>query len=128
MAENHGRQQVGEPLLRSDGARVAAQRLPLPPREHVRHLLVRPVLEEPGEEEVAGLQQREVLDIVDVPARQEPGGLEVQQGGGDDQEFGGLVQVRGLAESSGISDELVGDLGERDLGDVELPGADELEQ
>ena len=58
-------------------------------------------------------------------------GLEVEQGRGDEQELGGLAQVPvgvgGLGRLD-VGDELVGDLGQGDLGDVELVLADQAEQ
>ena len=57
VAELHRWEQVGEARLHGHGARVAAQRVLLPVRELVRHLLVGAVLQEASEEEVAGLEQ-----------------------------------------------------------------------
>ena len=64
-----------------------------PVGEEGGRLLVGAVLQQPGEEQVARLEQREVLLVVDLAARQQPGGLEVEQRGGDDEELGGLAQV-----------------------------------
>ena len=60
--------------------------------------------------------------------RQQPGGLEVEQGRGDDQELAGLAEVPLLLGAADVGDELVGDLRERDLGDVELVLGDQAEQ
>src|SRR5690606_30348877 len=89
------------------------------------------VLEEPREEEVPGLEQREVLLVLHFGLRQQPRSLEIQEGRGDEQERGGLLQVPAAAlrrSSLDVSDELVGDLGERDLGDIELVLGDQLQQ
>ena len=91
-------------------------------------LLVGLVLQQPGEEEVTGLEQLEVVLVVDLGGRQQPGGLEVEEGGGDDEELAGLVEVQFLAQRAQVRDELVGDLRQRDLGDVELVLADQLQQ
>ncbi len=56
------------------------------------HVLEGLVLEQPGEQEVAGFQQGDVLVVLNLARGQEPGGLEVQEGGGDHQEFAGLIQ------------------------------------
>ncbi len=79
-ADQHLGQQAGEPLLQPDRPRVPP-RLPRQPLlEHGRDLLERAVLQEPGEEQVARLEQREVLLVLDVALRQQPGGLQVEQG------------------------------------------------
>src|SRR5581483_8472998 len=53
-------------------------------------VLERLALEQPGEEEVALLPEGELLVELDVvPPGQEPAGLQLDQGGGDEQELGG---------------------------------------
>ena len=93
-----------------------------------RDVLERAVLQQPGEQQVAHLQQRQVLFVVDLPGRQQPGGLEVEQGRGDHQKRGGLLQVQLRADLAGVGDEVVGDLVQRHLGDVETMGEDQLQQ
>ena len=97
--------------------------------EHPGDLLERAVLQQPGEQQVARLEQREVLLVLDVALRQQPRRLEVEQGGGDEQERRGLLEVP-LRSPAGldVGDELVGDLRQRDLGDVELVLGDQAEQ
>ena len=110
-----------------------------PPREPLgrgRHpagedrgdLLVGPVLQQPGEEQVARLEQGQVLLVLDLARRQQPGGLQVEQGGGHEQEVGHLVQVPAAGALLDVGDELVGDLGQRHLGDVQLVLGDQPEQ
>ena len=60
--------------------------------------------------------------------RQQPRGLEVEQGGRDDEELRGLVEVGVVAERGEVGDEVVGDAVQRQLGDVELVLADELQE
>ena len=96
--------------------------------EHRGDLLERAVLQQPGEQQVAGLQQREVLLVLDVALRQQPGGLEVEQRRGDQQERRRLLEVPDLAAGLDVRDELVGDLRQRHLGDVELVLGDQAEQ
>src|SRR5689334_20004833 len=80
------------------GSAGVALLLPRHPRlEDTGDLLEGLVLQEPREEQVARVEQREVLLVLDVALRQEPGGLEVEQGGGDQQERGRHLQVPGLA-------------------------------
>ena len=62
--------------------------------------LVGAVLQQPGEQQVARLEQREVLLVLDLGRRQQPGGLEVEQGRRDDQELGRLAEVP-LAPAAG---------------------------
>ena len=66
--------------------------------QECRHLLERLVLQQPGEQQVAGLQQGDVFVVLHLAGGQQPGRLEVQQGGGDDQELAGLIQRPVLAQ------------------------------
>jgi hypothetical protein len=91
-------------------------------------LLVGAVLEQPGEEQVAGFEQREVRLVLDLGGGQQPGRLEVEQCRGYDQEFGGLVEVPVRTHGVQVRHELIGDLGQRDLRDVQLVLGDQLEQ
>ena len=91
-------------------------------------LLERAVLQQPREQQVARLEQREVLLVLDVALRQQPGGLEVEQRRGDQQERRGLLEVPLPARRLDVGDELVGDLRQRDLGDVELVLGDQAQQ
>ncbi len=84
--------------------------------------LVGPVLQQPGEQQVTRLEQREILLVLDLRGRQQPRGLEVEQRGRDDEELGGLAQVP-FGRGAEVRDELVGDLRQRDLGDVHLAGS-----
>ena len=77
------------PTARGCRLRLAGQ----PLREHAGDLLERLVLHQPGEQQVARLEQREVLLVLDVALRQQPGRLEVEQGRGDQQERRGLLEV-----------------------------------
>ena len=72
-AEHHLGQQFGEPLLQRHRPRIAAQRRGLELGEHLRDVLERPVLQQPGEQQVAHLEQREVLLVV-APRRPAAGG------------------------------------------------------
>ena len=67
----------------------------------------------------------EVVLVLGTALRQQPGGLEVEQGRGDDQELGGLAQPLIAPDSFlllDVRDELVGDLRQGDLGDVQQIG------
>jgi hypothetical protein len=64
-----------------------------PRREHRGRLLVRAVLQQPREQQVARLEQREVLLVLDLGRGQQPGCLEVEQRRRDDEELGRLVEV-----------------------------------
>ena len=91
-----------------------------PAGQHRRDLLVGAVLQQPGEQQVPGLEQGQVLLVVDLARGQQPGRLEVEQGRRDDQEVAGLIQVPAVGLGPDVADELVGDAGQRDLGDVQL--------
>ena len=92
-ADQHLGQQAGEPLLQPDRPRVPARLVGQPVLEHAGDLLEGLVLQQPGEQQVAGLEQGEVLLVLDVALRQQPGRLEVEQGRGDQQERRGLLEV-----------------------------------
>jgi hypothetical protein len=124
--DDHFRQQLGEPRLQHHRAGMAELLLGQPGGDQRSDLLERAVLHEPGEQEVAGLEQREVVLVLDVALRQQPSRLEVEQRGRDQQELGGLFEI--VAEVLDVADELVGDLRQRHLGDVELMLGDQREQ
>ena len=127
-AQHHLRQQVLVPVLQRHRARIAAQRRGLQLGEHLRDVLERPVLQQPGEQQVADLQQRQVLLVVDLPRRQQPGRLEIEQRRGDHQERGGLLELHLGTDRAGVGDEFVGDLMQRHFGDVEAVGENQLQQ
>jgi hypothetical protein len=68
----------------------------------VGDVLEGPVLQQAREQQVAGLDEGEVLLVLRAGLRQQPGRLEVEQGRGDEEELGGLRQVPpvGLARSA----------------------------
>ena len=99
-----------------------------PPGEPAGGLLEGPVLQQPGEQQVAGLEQRDILGVDQLALRQQPGDLQVEQGGGDDQELARLIELLGDVEAAQVGDELVGDRAQRDLGDVQLVLGDEGQQ
>ena len=94
-----------------------------------RDLLVGAVLQQAREEQVAGLEQA-VVTVLGVRLRvgQQPGGLEVEQRGRDDEELRGLVEVHVVAERREVGDEIVRDTVQRQLGDVELVLPDQLQE
>ncbi len=127
-AEHQVRQGLGVPGFQADRPGVASAPLGLQHGDVRRRLLVRLVLQQPGEEQVPGLQEGEVLLVLHVGGGQQPGGLQVEQGGGDQQELAGLVEVPLVAHRPDVGDELVGDLVQGHLGHVELVLADQLQQ
>ena len=94
----------------------------------VGDLLVGAVLQEPREEQIAGLEQGEVFLALDLAAWQQARGFQVEQSGRDDEEFGRLAEIPAAAEGPDVRDEIIGDLRQRDLGNVELVLADQLQQ
>jgi hypothetical protein len=91
-------------------AGCAGRRHPL--GEGVGDVLEGPVLQQAREQQVARLDEGEVLVVLRAGLRQQPGRLEVQQGRRDEQELGGLRQVpaRGFRPLGlDVGDELVGD-------------------
>src|SRR6202012_3664909 len=97
-------------------------------REDARDFFVGPVLQEPGEQQVTSLQQGEVFLVLDLARGQQPGRLQIEQRGRDHQEVAHLVQIPAVRTFGEVGDELVGDLGERHFGDVELVLGDQRQQ
>src|SRR5699024_3094845 len=129
MVELHRWQQVGVAVLQRERHGVAAGGSALPLGEEVSNLLICLVLKQPGEQEVAGLQQLQVGLVVDLAPGNQASSLQIQQRGGDEQELRDLIQILGrLGQPPGISDELVGNLGKRDLRDVQLVRVNQLKQ
>ena len=128
QAEQHLGQQVDEARFHRHPAREPPPGGRHLARQHRRDLLVGAVLQQPGEQQVPGLQQGEVLLVVDLAGGQQPGRLEVEQGSGDDEEVADLVQVPAVGLGPDVGDELVGDLGQRDLGDIQLVLRDQAEE
>ena len=91
--------------------------LPHPSIDVLCRFLESPILQEPREQEIAGLQVGLGGVVLLVDTGQQMRGLHVQEGRRDDQEFRRTRQVRGRLHER---DELVGHLRERDLGDVEF--------
>ena len=58
-------------------------------------LLERAILQEPGEQQIPRLQQRQILGVLDLAGGYQPRRLEVQQCRGDHDELAGLLQVPG---------------------------------
>ena len=87
-------------------------------------LLEGPVLQEPGEEQVAGLEQLEVGLLLVLVMGQKAVRLERQEGGGHDDELRCAPQVPVRAH---VGDEVVGHLGQCQLGDVEPLAGDEAQ-
>ena len=85
-------------------------------------------MQQPGEQQVPGLEQGQVLLVVHFAGRQQSRGLEVEQGRGDDEEIAGLIEVPAARERPDVADELVGDGRQRNLGDVELVLGDQRQQ
>ena len=80
-------------------------------------------MQQTGKEQVARLQQRNILFEGFTMLREQACGLEFQQGCGGDQKFAGFVECTFGAfsvEGVQVCEELVGDLCERHLGNVEF--------
>ena len=110
--------------FQGDDAGVAACRGLRPVAEGRCDLLEGPVLQEPGEEQVTGLEQLEVGLLLVLVVGQKAVGLERQEGGGHDDELRCAPQVPVRAH---VGDEVVGHLGQRQLGDVKPLAGDETQ-
>ena len=58
-----------------------------------RDVLERAVLQQPGEQQVSRLEQRDGLGVDQLALRQQPCDLHVEQRDGDDEELGCLFQL-----------------------------------
>ena len=93
-----------------------------------RRVLERLALEQTGEQRVPlGVQQQLLVEVGVVPAREQALGLELDQGGGDEEELGGEVEVEAL-HALELDQVAVDDAAQRDLVDVDLLAGDEVEQ
>src|SRR6266700_2773106 len=92
-----------------------------------RRKLVGTILKQAGEEQVAGLKERQVLLVLDIRGREQPSRLQIEQGRCHDEKLGGLPEIP-LAGRRQMSEKLVGDLRQRHLGHVHLAAADQAEQ
>jgi len=95
--------------------------------EQLGHLLVGPVLQEPGEQQVPLLEQGLGLVVLAIGTGQQAGGLELEQGGRDDQELRGHLEVQ-LPHVPDLRQVLLGDRRQRDLPDIYLLARDEVEE
>ena len=88
------------------------------------------ILQQPCEEQVASLDQRQVFLVLRLQLRQQARRFQVQQGGGDEQELTGLRQIPPtlLTQHPQVREEFVGHLGQGDLGDVELVLGDQSQE
>lgn len=127
-ADDHLGQQLRVLRLQPDGPRIPPRLLVQPPVEDLRDLFVRAVLQQPGEEQVPRFEERQVGFVLDLGGGQQPGRLQIQQRRRDHQELGRLVQVPVRPHRPDVHHELIGDLGERDLGDIQLVLRDQLEE
>ncbi len=93
--EDQLRQQRGEVRLEPGLAREALGFVLEPLGDPAGGVLEGLVLQQAGEEQVAGLEQRHVFVVVVLVAGQQARGLQVQQRRGDDEELGGLIQRLG---------------------------------
>ena len=95
-------------LVEPHGAHVPAVFAAEAPLEPRRHLFERPVLQQPGEQQVARLEQGDRLGVDQLALRQQTRDLHVEQGRGDDEELGCLFELFVGVETFEVRDELVG--------------------
>ena len=114
--------------LEADGTRDLACRPRHPLRKERGYLLVGAVLQQAREEQVARLQEGEVLLVLDFATRQESRCLQVEQRRGHDEEFGRFIEVPVRALGAQVRDELVRDDVQGELGDLQLVLGDELKE
>jgi hypothetical protein len=91
-------------------------------------VLERLALEQAGQQQVALLPQGQLVVEVDVAVvGQQPAGLELDQGGGDEEELGGQVEVQ-LLHALELGQVGVDDVGQRDLVEVDLLAQDQVQE
>ena len=130
--DGHAVEQVGrhvvEALVGTDLAGHALRRRLGERAEHRRDVLERLALEQPGEQQVAFLPQRQLVVEVDVVATgQQPARLQLDERGGDQQELGGDVEVEGL-QPLDLGEVGVDDACQADLVDVDLFRQDQVQE
>ena len=103
--------------LQGDVARHIGLEVPHALADVLRGFFEGTVLQEPGKQQVAGLQVGIARLLVFLKTRQQVRGLHVEESRGDHQELRRTRQVRRRLHEG---DEFVRHLGERHLGDVEL--------
>jgi hypothetical protein len=97
---------LAEPFLESHGARVPTALDLEVRREPARRLLERAVLQQAGEEQVAGLEECDVLGVDELALRQEAGDLQVEERRRDHEELRGAVELLRGVEAAQVGDEL----------------------
>src|SRR5207245_1985891 len=120
--------EVDEALLEPGRARMgvggqASQVLELGGR-----VLERLALQQAGEEQVALLEQQQlVVEVEVVAARQQAAGLELDERGGDEEELGGHLEIE-MVHALELGQVAVDDAGQRDLVDVDLLARDQVQE
>jgi hypothetical protein len=90
-------------------------------------VLERPVLQQPGEQQVADLEQGQVLLVVDSPAGSNRAALRSSRVAATSRKAV-VSSSSNPADLLGVGDELVGHLVQRHLGDVQAVREDQLQQ
>ena len=121
------RLQALEALVQPGEARPGLRRGQLGGREPDAGGGERRALDKAGEQVVTLLEEGEVLLVGLVASGKEPPALQLDEGGGDDQEFGGDLEVEPLHRLD-LGQEGVHDVGERDLVQVDPLLGDEPQQ
>ena len=96
--------------------------------ERLRDILERLALEQPGEEQVALFEPQQLfVELGVLEAGQQASGLQLHEGGGDQQELGGDVEIERL-HAVELGEVLVDDPREGDLPEVDLLLEDEVQE
>ena len=132
LVRRGGGEQVGqeaeELVVDTGGAGVRASGLVGDRGHGDRGVLERLALDEPGQQQVPLLPEGQLVVEVDVAvAGEQPLGLQLDQGGGDEEELGGQVQVH-LLEPVEVHQVGVDDVGEPDLVEVDLVLEDQVQE
>ena len=111
-----------------DGAGIAMGSILLPAGEELGDFFEGLVLEESGEEQIAGFQQFQVGGVDHVALWEQPCSFEVEKGRCYDQKFGDGIEAFFFAEAAGVRDELICHFVQCYLGDVEFAILDQLQE
>ena len=96
--------------------------------EHPRGVLKGLGVQQTRQQKVTLFEEREFVIQVDaLVRRQQPTGLQLHQGCGDQQKFGGHLQVE-VIHPRQLDQVGIDDAGERDLVQVDLIGEDQVQQ
>ena len=122
------RRQIEEAILEPDEAGIRMRRVVGQRREHFGRVLEGLAVEQAGEQQIALVPQRQLVVEIDVAIVGEQSlGLQLDQGGRDQEELGGDLEVE-FVELFEFGQVAVDDAGQRDLVEVDLLAENQVQE